>query len=423
MKRRSAVLADAMGVGKTGPLIIAAARVVAEGLKHRRRCWRIVIVVPKSIVLNWQREIWAWTGERAWAYTGPKRSEIDITQSGWYVTNYGLEQELLRWDYITVLIIDEAHRALNRQRPRHQNIRSAGKRAERVWAATGTPIRKSAVDLVSMALLVGRITNYWTTVERWFATTIDPITGWEIGGVRDPKGFKRWINSFILRRSKAKALPGLPAKTRRQLFTEMTPKQQELYDQLSTDLAALVEGKLVITPTALALATRLRQLLVTPRLLGATFSGGAELLVKAWAADLRTDDRKGVIFTPFRQAIPHLKRAAVGARPAAIITGGLSISQTEAQMELFRQPDCRVALCTIQVAEGFSLVQASEALFVGASWTMAENEQAEDRLHRSGQERAVRIQYTAHANTIEERLLTILDTKTNAAAILQELYG
>jgi hypothetical protein len=128
-----------------------------------------------------------------------------------------------------------------------------------------------------------------------------------------------------------------------------------------------------------------------------------------------------VIFTPFRKAIPFIDEAT-GLKPHEIahFFGGQSVQSIERMQRKFEKT-AKVAVCSIQVAEGFSLTDASEGLFLGCEWTMAANEQAEDRLHRFGQENRVRIQYVTHLGTIEEDLLALLEQKLSQADIVNRL--
>lgn len=339
------------------------------------------------------------------------------------ITNYGYEPRILPVAErgLLALTYDESHKLINRKNKRHQIAKTLAHRSNRVWLVTGSPIRNHPSDIIPQAMLIGATTSYWKSVERYFAVCEDPMEGRILGGVKDPDGFKRWVQSFLLRRSKKQALPGLPAKRRTVLPVRLTKRQRQAYDSLVNEMALVNDdGDLVLAPTVVAAVTRLRQLLVAPRLLGLDFDGGLEKVLREWAKDLREDGRKGVVFTPFRAAIPHLQKAS-GVSDFVTITGGLSTRQLERAFEAFRHPKTRLAFCTIQVSEAFSLTEASEALFAGCEWTMAANEQAEDRLHRSGQEDEVAIRYAVNEGTIEEDVLALLETKASYEQILNQL--
>jgi SNF2 family DNA or RNA helicase len=430
LARRGAILADVMGAGKTPQLVAAASAIIAIIARHSAYApVRVLVIATKHNLLNWQREIQRWSSLRVPVvlYAGPHRKYPDYPNC-WIVTNFGLEHEILERDpkaSFTVLIVDEAHKARNRKTKRFANLQALAKRSEYVWLATGTPIRNHPVDLIPQAMLIKVAKAYWPVVGQFFAMCASQFgSGKEIGGLKSVTAFRQWCSTFLLCRTK-KVIPNLPSRTRKQLFVQMTPQQTKMYGDLLVELAALVGeagDELLLVPNRLSLCVRLRQLLVAPELLGAAFHGGAMAAVKAWTKDFVEEGLTGVIFTPFRKAIPYIDKATgLKSNQIAHFTGSMSLHAIERQQRLFESEGCKLAVCTIQVCEGFSLTKASEALFVGAEWTMAANEQAEDRLWRFGQERPVRIQYIAHQGTIEEDLIALLETKASYAAILKEV--
>ena len=55
------------------------------------------------------------------------------------------------------------------------------------------------------------------------------------------------------------------------------------------------------------------------------------------------------------------------------------------------------------------------AFLLGYEWTCIDNDQAEDRIHRIGQEKPVRIHYILHPNTVDNLVMDKLDTKAYAS--------
>jgi SNF2 family DNA or RNA helicase len=57
------------------------------------------------------------------------------------------------------------------------------------------------------------------------------------------------------------------------------------------------------------------------------------------------------------------------------------------------------------------MTAASNVAFVELGWTPAAHDQAEDRVHRIGQEEAVTAWYLLAADTIDERIAAVIERK------------
>ena len=73
---------------------------------------------------------------------------------------------------------------------------------------------------------------------------------------------------------------------------------------------------------------------------------------------------------------------------------------------------CFVFLCSGKIGgEGLNLTEANHAIFFNAWWNPSNNNQARDRIIRIGQKKEAYIHYIYSQDTIETRVIKILNTK------------
>ena len=181
-------------------------------------------------------------------------------------------------------------------------------------------------------------------------------------------------------------------------------------------MAELPDGRLVLTPTVLSRLTRLRQVLISPELIGANQPSAAIEAVQDWAKDIKETGQTAVIFTQFTGAIPVLERvlSAYKLRTTAIV-GGMTAEAIGQAANAIQSGEADILLASIGVAEGYTVTRASQALVIGPAWNTTENEQAEDRLHRFGQTNEVTITYLMYPGTVDDQVMAILDGKLSLA--------
>jgi len=95
------------------------------------------------------------------------------------------------------------------------------------------------------------------------------------------------------------------------------------------------------------------------------------------------------------------------------IDGSTESSKRQALVNQFQtDPNCYVALLSMTAAgQGITLNKASFAIFAELFWTPGVLLQAEDRIHRIGQDTPVLIHYLVAKNTLDDRIWPILSSK------------
>lgn len=429
--RRRALLCDDKGLGKT--------RQALEASKQLEPTGSVLVVAPKIAFGVWQDEITKWLGEPSIVFTGTPQQranrfdEWSKSQTRFLITNPAQVTNIgARKRAWNTLIVDEAHEYRNARTLQYGALKYL--RSNYLLLLTGSPIVNGAWDLWALLHLADpqtfrsfhRFVNEYITVEE------------NIYGYREMLGVKpdmvdylygHVLQRYMIRRTKSQVLTELPEKTRQKIPVEITGEQKTLYIQLRREMIAWIENvengesydptrqaEYVIALNALARDVRLRQILITPALVGGSDrSATLDGLRESVTGDLLAR-RKIVVFTPFSRAVPYITKALTdsGYVPSNIfsLTGSVSGMQRVNSLHSFNDTKSPTALIsTIKLATSYSAHTASQAYFVGYELTAEANIQAEDRLHRLGQRDPVFCSYFVARNTIDEHILEIVGQK------------
>src|SRR5262249_4052587 len=84
-------------------------------------------------------------------------------------------------------------------------------------------------------------------------------------------------------------------------------------------------------------------------------------------------------------------------------------------------PECKVFICSLLAGGlGIDLTSASVCIHVDRWWNPAKENQATDRLHRIGQTRGVQVFKLQIPGTVEDRIASIIESKTSLSGALIE---
>jgi SNF2 family DNA or RNA helicase len=433
--RHRAVLADEPGVGKTAQAAVA---LVAPAL----------VVCPPSLTGVWADELAKWRPELAAsvvAGTAAKRRQIIAERPDVLIVSFPLvwrhsrlagfgsnklsdddktPKELNETPFATV-IVDEAQNVLSTSAKQTRATWAVADAAERVYALTGTPVRNRPTDLWALMRLVHP--QEWPVrskyVDRYCTLRHN---AW--GGVVD-EGFQpetkaeldRLIAPRFLRRTKAEVLPHLPPKTYSERRLDMEPKQAKAYKQMrDTMLHELDDGSLLVAPNPMLKVMRLLQFAAaTPT----SFEDEAVELgmpsCKVAAMLELADERQGQPTVAFSvsKKVSRLIGGALGKAGywVGYLDGDVAPGPARAAVvERFQSGALDWVLCTYAVGgEGLTLHRADTLVRVQRPWSVVQDKQAEDRIHRIGQE-AGSVHYIdlITKGTVEPRVVAALTEKS-----------
>lgn len=425
-----AILGDEMGLGKTG---IAYEAWKELSKLHPGRSPDSPVIGPALLVAGQNALFTWWRLAPHWQVPRPVRIEgaPAVREAQWKIyggspdkfvccTRETLVRDIAKgWvpKFWQIIFTDEAHKHNNRK----TKIWEALKQLVSPWMliCTGSPLKRGNQNLWAFLNLLNRNewSSYWKYIQEYNHTIKPRFGGIEIIAPKNTPEWQKRVRRYMIRRTKSEVLPQLPPKTRERSIVEMSEFQQRAYNQLVRDsLAELSSAEhLIVAPTVLAKIMRMRQLLVSPKILdpNAEDGNGIERIVELLE---EADDTHMCIYTAFTKVIPHLIDRLVleGYDSYGIVpfVGGMNNEQLANSTKRFKETR-GIALVSIQFAESFDLIPATWGVFLGEEWDPETNRQAEDRQHRMNTLSPVHMYYIHYPGTINEETWAILDKKTN----------
>ncbi len=412
------ILADDMGLGKTIQVLVflQSLREQAKGSPTPSS----LLVVPKSLLANWQRESAKFTPElRILEYYGNtrKKEPENFNEYDIILTTYGTmlkDIEHLREYRFQYAILDEAQAIKNALAQSSKAARLLN--AEHRLAITGTPVENNTFELWSQfAFTNPGLLGSMDYFKREFAT---PIEG--RGNGDTAQLLRRMVYPFILRRTKQQVAPELPPRTERLVYTDLEPAQRKLYDhtreRYRTQLLGLIDdtGMNDARMKILEGLLRLRQICIHPALVEPTYHGEVakfEALLETLET-LKAEGHKALIFSQFVQTL-HLLETEMKRLGLAYTYLDGQTKDRQAQVDLFQNdPSIPFFLISLKAGGvGLNLTAADYVMHLDPWWNPAVEMQAADRAHRIGQDKPVFIYKFIARNTVEEKILELQGRK------------
>jgi SNF2 family DNA or RNA helicase len=332
------------------------------------------------------------------------------------------------------VIVDEAHRIKD---PKAKQTRAvwalgSGDAVQRRWALTGTPLANDPSDLWSIMHFV--TPDEYPTKSKF--VDLYCLLSWNVHGGIDVVGinperkeeFYKIFDPRFRRMPKALVLSQLPPKIRQRRMVEMTPKQRKAYDEVASRLLTrLDDGSILVAKSDLSAQIRLLQLASSyclvdyhdaphdPTQWTVELTEPSPKLDELMAVLDELGDRPVVVAAEQRRLIElacvRLDKASIS---YGLITGAVDAYDRQVALESFQAGRLRVLLFTLKAGgTGLTMTAADTIIFLQRSWSMIDNKQAEDRVHRIGSEihESINIIDIVTEDTVEETQIARLYDK------------
>lgn len=409
------------GLGKT-VMILA----TVERLVEIDKC-KILIVGKKNSLATWLRLCKQWWDVDPTLIAGTSTvrlkqwSELRSGTSGVWLCTYDVLWRDQKWYNpeklgLKVLILDEVQKIRNSRTKAYGGV-SAFAKVPIILGGSATLVSRGPQDLWGVLNILdrGMFSSYWRFVNK-HCYVIDGPYGKEIGPVKNPAELHSVLDRYITRDTWANVAPQIPPIRRELVTLEMSPEQKALYKELEKEWMAETESQFLLVNSPLALLTRLRQITVSPLLVGARDAGA----IVEYLVDEIEDNPHTVIFTPFAKLLDPLQnileKGGMNGRVFQL-RGGTSPEEINRRVAEWKRSE-GVMLCTIAFAESFALDTVRVAYMAGFEWAPDMQEQAEGRLKRmdTAKFEGVLVKYLSCKGTVDYGVISTLDLKADNIA-------
>ena len=440
-KARRALLLDEMGTGKTRQTIETLKTIKALG----DVVFPAIIVCPKNVMISWKNEFNRWfpeakvevcTGSRKDKLTAIKK--ISNQESGVLIINYESVRSFSRLaSYGSIklkrcykcdknlqetkenspakcekckkelneiswksIVVDESHRIKNPTAKQTRSVWALRTGFETsIYCLTGTAIANAPDDLWPSLHLIAPEDWYSRRafIDRYCDLAYSPWGPMEVIGLKNvtKEEFFSILEPRMRRTPKKAVLSSLPDKTYVKKYIEMPAKQLKPYKQMASSMIAQLDGDVgfVVASNGLAMITRLAQFA------SAVCEGDANDEVQYKNSSNKVDalidlieDMHGkslVVFATHKKLIDLAAKVLSKHKISySLVVGGQNTYDRQNNIDDFQKGKTQVILCTTSAGNaGITLTRADTLVFLQRSWSIIENSQAEDRIHRIGAEK------------------------------------
>lgn len=416
-----ACLADDMGLGKTVQVLA-----YLEKLRKGKKNARILLVVPASLLGNWQKEAEKFAPEmdlqvlhgRTAAALGQMLKEKRVFLT---ITTYGMaarirEIQEIQWDGV---ILDEAQAIKN---PGTKQTRAIKKISARTRIAmTGTPIEN---DLTNLWSLFDFLNKGLLGTSKEFHDYCRQLS-------EHPEGYaklKAMVSPFMLRRVKTdkNIIADLPEKIESMDYVTMTKRQVVLYRKAVADMERRLQETEGIERSGIILTTimKLKQICNHPdQYLGQTgyaeADSGKMQMLREICETIYEKRERVIVFTQFKEITEYLADFLKGifGTSGYVLHGGTPVGKRGKIVEAF-QGEEYVPFLVISVkagGTGLNLTKANHVIHFDRWWNPAVENQATDRAFRIGQKKNVIVHKLVCQGTIEEKIDAMIASKKELA--------
>ncbi|KMQ95423.1 swi snf-related matrix-associated actin-dependent regulator [Lasius niger] len=405
------MIADDMGLGKT---------IQALGIAHYfQESWPLLIVVPSSVRYQWSEAIYEFLPSIPMHYIHHFANTRDcIEDDKITIISYDLLMravDTLEKHIYGFVILDESHMLKSNKTARFGAAQRICAQARHVVLLTGTPALSRPIELHSqISLILPRFISFEDYGVRYCGGQRG-MFGWDFTGSSNMQELQLLLKTTcMIRRLKADVLNQLPSKTRQVIILDpVLIKTGRRMTEMSKELQMTKITGLERHNTLLQYYTE---------------SSYARIkAIRNYVKTLFENKRKCLLYAHHQNVLDAICKVAESMKIQYIrIDGKTNPEQRKHQIDKFQEcDDYLAAVLSITAANaGVTLTAANLVVFTELFWNPGILCQAEDRVHRIGQNDNVLIQYLVAKDTADDYIWPLIKKKLNvlnAAGLDQDL--
>lgn len=371
------LLGDEMGLGKTIQAIATMVSLKNTGASH------FVVVCPASVITNWCREIASKSKLRVTKVHGNGRKQALnawIRTGGVAVTTYETTGYFKTDESFTfsLLVVDEAHYIKNSEARRSINVKNIAKKAERILFMTGTALENKVSEMVAL-------------IEILQPEIAHKVSGMEF--LAAAPQFRKMVAPVYYRRKREDVLTELPELIENKEWCTLLPEEEHVYEQAVLQKNYAESRRVSWNIDDLHDSSKARRLL--------------ELIEEA-----ESEGRKIIVFSFFLDTLRKIVDF-LGDRCLSPINGSVPPARRQEIIDKFdKSPAGTVLAAQIQSGgTGLNIQSASVVIMCEPQFKPSIENQAISRAYRMGQTRNVLVYRLLCENTVDEKILSLLEEK------------
>ncbi len=418
--------------GKTPTVLIAV---------REKKFKKTIITMKASLLLQWKEEIQKWLGYDPIVVNQPPKKRVAIYDN---FKNSNKEEILLvsydtlKLDWLLLqdteydcLIVDEADFIRNRSK-RKENLLKVRQKCKYCWLLTGTPTVNGKHDIIPLISFMYPKVVMYRLYDYFFFKGIQRFGKSKKNKERIKTNYifqeslgivlQQWLELFTLNTKREEVWNLIPPVKETVVHVPMGEKQKKHYYDILNFYVTGSEGNEIVAKGILAIITRLRQIMLDPRIiedLNSTIVGAKTKQITQYVKDFH-QTKKIIIFADYTKYLNLLSEEFTKIKiKTGLFTGEVKNNQRNVVKHSFQDGDLNVILVNTEAgAKGLTLSSGDVIIFAQNSYSYILREQAMDRFIAQDDRPREVIDYICEYSdnieeNIEEAILDIQKFKRN----------